>query len=318
MPDSGIDDQAAARMPDSDAGEASSATAPSNDAADPVVARMPDPHERARLRAATPDDLDAIMALEHASFPTDAWSERMMRDELASPHGHYFVVDHAGELVGYAGLRAVSGSRDGDIQTIAVAEASRGRGWGRMLVTALMDEAARRGVRDLFLEVRADNSVAQALYTSEGFREVGRRPRYYQPDDVDAIVMQADLRARAEAARFVATVGSAGSAASASPAVPPDLASSAASAGPAASAAPDDAQGSEDPANLGRSGQNDPHMARSSEACEVRDATDPGNLGRSGQKDPNMARSSEVCGVRDATDRAPRPAGAQTEVTGDA
>lgn len=154
------------------------------------------------LRTAEPRDLDAIMALEWASFPSDAWSERTMRDEIASEHGRYIVLEDGDVLAGYAGLRAVAGSRDGDIQTIAVAEASRGRGWGRMLLTELIAEAVRRGVRELFLEVRADNPVAQALYTSEGFREVGRRPRYYQPDDVDAIVMQADLGARAEGAAF--------------------------------------------------------------------------------------------------------------------
>ncbi|WP_354002927.1 ribosomal protein S18-alanine N-acetyltransferase [Microbacterium elymi] len=150
----------------------------------------------AALRPAVPDDLDAIMVLEQASFPTDAWSPRMMRDELASPHGRYLVLVSDGVVAGYAGLRAPSGAHDGDIQTIAVAAASRGHGWGRMLLCALIDEAVRRGVRDLFLEVRADNPVAQALYVSEGFREVGRRPRYYQPDDVDAIVMQADLTRR--------------------------------------------------------------------------------------------------------------------------
>lgn len=145
-------------------------------------------------RPATPADLDAIMALEHASFPTDAWSPAMMREELASPHGWYVVVEEAGRLVGYAGLRAVRGSRDADIQTITIAEAARGRGRGRALLTELLGEAERRGVHEVFLEVRADNPVAQALYASEGFAEVGRRPRYYQPDDVDAIVMQLDLR----------------------------------------------------------------------------------------------------------------------------
>jgi [ribosomal protein S18]-alanine N-acetyltransferase len=42
----------------------------------------------------------------------------------------------------------------------------------------------------VFLEVRADNPVAQGLYASRGFAVVGRRPRYYQPDGVDAIVMR--------------------------------------------------------------------------------------------------------------------------------
>lgn len=146
------------------------------------------------LRAAVPDDLTAIMALERASFPTDAWSDAMMREELASPHGWYVVDEEAGRVVGYAGLRAVRGAKDADVQTIAIAEASRGRGRGRTLLRALLGRAAERGVHEVFLEVRADNPVAQALYASEGFLEVGRRPRYYQPDDVDAVVMKLDLR----------------------------------------------------------------------------------------------------------------------------
>jgi ribosomal-protein-alanine acetyltransferase len=146
------------------------------------------------LRPATADDLAAIMTLERASFPTDAWSEAMMREELSSAHGWYVVDDEAGRLVGYAGLRAVKNAKDADVQTITIAEASRGRGRGRAMLRALLDEAVRRGVADVFLEVRADNPVAQALYVSEGFLEIGRKPRYYQPDDVDAVVMKLDLR----------------------------------------------------------------------------------------------------------------------------
>lgn len=159
------------------------------------------------MRTATLSDLDAIMALENASFPTDAWSAAMMREELASPHGWY-VVDEEGErLVGYAGLRAVRGARDADVQTIAVAATARGRGRGRALLSELLGEAVRRDVHQMFLEVRADNPVAQALYASEGFVEVGRRPRYYQPDDVDAIVMQLDVRGWAAARASATTTG---------------------------------------------------------------------------------------------------------------
>lgn len=145
------------------------------------------------LRVAVADDLGAIMGLERALFPTDAWSEAMMREELASPHGWYVVDESAGRILGYAGLRAARGSREGDVQTIAVAAEAQGRGRGRAILEALLVEAARRGVREVFLEVRADNPVAQALYASEGFLELGRRPRYYQPDDVDAVVMRIDL-----------------------------------------------------------------------------------------------------------------------------
>lgn len=152
------------------------------------------------LRPATAEDLGPIMAIERAAFPTDAWSEEMMAHELSSPHSHYVVYEVAGTVVGYAGLRSVSGASDADIQTIALDSAHRGAGRGRMLLTALLDEAMRRGAREVFLDVRADNPVAAALYVDEGFVEIGRRPRYYQPDDVDAVVMKLALSARTTAA----------------------------------------------------------------------------------------------------------------------
>ena len=156
------------------------------------------------IRPATADDLAAIMAIERASFPSDAWSEAMMAGELASPHGSYLVVEEAGRVIGYGGVRAVRGAADADIQTIALDAAERGTGRGRMLLAALLECARNAGARTVFLEVRDDNPVAQGLYRREGFIETGRRPRYYQPDDVDAIIMQLDLvggdAARREAA----------------------------------------------------------------------------------------------------------------------
>jgi N6-L-threonylcarbamoyladenine synthase/ribosomal-protein-alanine N-acetyltransferase len=146
------------------------------------------------LRDATPDDLEAIMAIEHRSFPTDAWSSQAMALELASPHGRYLVDDQDGAIIGYGGVRALHGSRDADIQTIAFDVEHRGAGRGRALLRSLLDVAAERGVREVFLEVRADNPSAEGLYLSEGFEEIGRRPRYYQPDDVDAIVMRLVLQ----------------------------------------------------------------------------------------------------------------------------
>jgi ribosomal-protein-alanine acetyltransferase len=148
------------------------------------------------LRVATPADLDAIMLIENRSFPSDAWSAESMAAELASPHGRYLVDEHEGVIIGYGGVRALQGSADADIQTIALDAEHRGGGRGRALLRALLDAAADRGAREVFLEVRADNPTAEGLYLSEGFEEIGRRPHYYQPDDVDAVVMRVDLRRR--------------------------------------------------------------------------------------------------------------------------
>lgn len=160
------------------------------------------------LRTATADDLGAIMALERASFPTDAWSETLMAAELSSPHGRYVVDVEAGRLAGYGGVRVVQGAADADIQTIAIAEHARGTGRGRALLHALLAAARERGAREVFLEVRADNPVAESLYVSEGFTEIARRPRYYQPDDVDAVVMRLDLVGWAVAQRPADSVAS--------------------------------------------------------------------------------------------------------------
>ncbi|WP_241489296.1 ribosomal protein S18-alanine N-acetyltransferase [Leucobacter celer] len=147
------------------------------------------------LREAAVDDLDAIWGIESAVFGAEAWSCEMMREELTADHRYYLVLaDAAGAVQGYAGLLVVG--TEGDIQTIAVAPEARGGGHGRRLMNALLDEAARRGVREVFLEVRADNPVAQALYRSLGFAEIGVRPRYYQPEGVDAVVMKLEMKDR--------------------------------------------------------------------------------------------------------------------------
>ena len=144
------------------------------------------------LRRAGVDDLDAIMAIEQATFATDAWSSELMRAELDNAHTYYLVAQGAG-VEGYAGLLAPQGAGQADIQTIAVVEGARGQGLGRTLMNALLSEARTRGADEVFLEVRADNLAAQHLYESLGFARIDLRKNYYQPDGVDAIIMRLTL-----------------------------------------------------------------------------------------------------------------------------
>ncbi|HEY2555952.1 MAG TPA: ribosomal protein S18-alanine N-acetyltransferase [Diaminobutyricibacter sp.] len=149
-----------------------------------------------QFRRAAESDVPSIMVLERATFATDAWSERSMRHEVTSEHCYYLVAfraDSPDDIEGYAGLLAPAGSTDGDIQTIAVAPGARRQGLGRALMLTLIGEARRRGITAVFLEVRADNPGAQTLYRGLGFEEIGVRPHYYQPDDVDAIVMRVEV-----------------------------------------------------------------------------------------------------------------------------
>lgn len=147
----------------------------------------------AAVRRAASADLAAIMAIERASFPTDAWSERAMRETLDGVDTVALAAEDDGRLVGYGAVLAPRGAVDADVLTLAVAEADRGAGTGRALLEGLLEAAEERGARSVFLEVRADNPVAQRLYATRGFSSIGRRPHYYQPDDVDAVVMRLDL-----------------------------------------------------------------------------------------------------------------------------
>lgn len=145
------------------------------------------------LRRATPADLEAIMAIEERVFESDAWSRETMAGELADRHGYYLVAvpnDEPDVVVAYAGLRSPFREPQADIQTIAVAEDVRRHGLGRVLLQSLIAEARQRGASEVFLEVRADNPGAQSLYDALGFEAIAVRPRYYQPDGVDAIVMR--------------------------------------------------------------------------------------------------------------------------------
>ncbi len=156
---------------------------------------------RTELRPMRWWDIPAVTVLEHRTFPEDAWSVGMFWSELAETATRYYLVveehgpdaehpDREGpRIIGYAGLLA--GLGEAEVQTIAVDPARQGAGLGATLLTELLTEAARRGCDDVVLEVREDNSRAQDLYRRFGFAQVGLRRGYYQPANVDALVMRA-------------------------------------------------------------------------------------------------------------------------------
>jgi N6-L-threonylcarbamoyladenine synthase len=143
-----------------------------------------------QVRNATLDDLDQIMALEKLSFGKDAWAKQTMRSELAAPHTYYLVAYEGQQVLGYAGLSKLPASQSADVQTIAVSESSRRQGLGRDLMLRLIEQAALMQAVEIFLEVRQDKIAPQKLYESLGFSEIDRRPNYYQPDGVAAIIMR--------------------------------------------------------------------------------------------------------------------------------
>ncbi|MGW6708485.1 ribosomal protein S18-alanine N-acetyltransferase [Streptomyces sp. NPDC054956] len=139
-------------------------------------------------------DIGPVLELEHELFPEDAWSAGMFWSELAHARGpeatrHYVVAEAPdGRLVGYAGLAAAGDL--GDVQTIASARDQWGTGLGARLLTDLLRAATAFECAEVLLEVRVDNTRAQKLYERFGFEPIGFRRGYYQPGNVDALVMR--------------------------------------------------------------------------------------------------------------------------------
>ena len=138
----------------------------------------------------TPEALAALHARCFRAPPP--WSAADFAGFLADPLAFLLVEGDAGFLLG----RAVAG--EAELLTLAVAPEARRLGLGRKLVARFLYQAQLRGAVRAFLEVKADNAAAVALYESAGFTPAGRRRGYYQSTDgtrTDALVLARELAA---------------------------------------------------------------------------------------------------------------------------
>lgn len=147
--------------------------------------------EAVSLHPMAPADLDEVLSIERASFPS-AWSRASYLRELRSPSSHYFVARLEGSIIAYAGMWTVPG--EAHISTLAVRPDHRGRGLGRRLLSHLIEIARRHDVAKITLEVRQANHIARSLYRKFGFEETGILPRYYGDTGETGVVMCKTLR----------------------------------------------------------------------------------------------------------------------------
>ena len=147
---------------------------------------MKKPETGPSLRRMRHSDLSAVMEIDAASLPKP-WSEAIWRSEIESPFGLYLVLEEGEEVIGQIGVRSVLDELH--ITNVAVHPEHRRRGYARALIRGAL--SAYPDARLVHLEVRPTNGAARTLYGSLGFRETGRRPRYY--GDEDALLMTLDL-----------------------------------------------------------------------------------------------------------------------------
>ena len=140
------------------------------------------------IRPMTAADVPSVAALEKLCF-SDPWSVSSIASELDNPLSLWLVWEEDGTAAAYLGVQRVP--PQANVMNVAVSPALRRRGIAR----ALFAELERRlpEIEELFLEVRASNSGAIALYRTLGFEQVGRRPNYYLDPREDALILRKEL-----------------------------------------------------------------------------------------------------------------------------
>jgi ribosomal-protein-alanine N-acetyltransferase len=147
---------------------------------------MPERPAEWDIRPAQVSDLPALLILERRCYP-NPWSEAQFRAELANPHARIDLCRVTGHLAGYHCWWYLFGELH--VLNLATAAEWRRRGVAAALLQAALADTRGQGLERAFLEVRAVNAGAIALYHRFGFRITGRRRRYY-PDGEDALLLE--------------------------------------------------------------------------------------------------------------------------------
>ncbi len=157
-----------------------------------------------RLVPLSSELIDEVAAIEAMSSPSP-WGRDLLAGELDlddSARSWAVALEPDGTVVGFGGLMFVA--TDAHVLNIAVRPDRRRRGIAASMLAHLVDDARRRGVESLTLEVRVSNQAARVLYERVGFASAGVRPGYYG-DGEDAEILWAhdlaDVVARCEEAR---------------------------------------------------------------------------------------------------------------------
>ena len=146
----------------------------------------------ARIVAATPDDIQAILALDQTCAEAPHWTEAQYRAIVSpsqdAPERCLLVAKSPNEITGFAAGKLVAD--EAELETVAVSPMHRRSGLGRALCTAVITWAWDRGARRMELEVRASSVGPLALYRDLGFVIVGRRTKYYAAPRENAVLMR--------------------------------------------------------------------------------------------------------------------------------
>lgn len=146
------------------------------------------------IREMKPEDIEEVLKISEECFNSDAWSRKAFEREFELEHSYKFVLEENGEIIGYAVVWKIF--EDATLMSIAIRKDRWGKGYGKRLMTFLIDYL-RGKVERFLLDVRRSNIRAIRLYQSLGFKIVSERKKYYS-DGENALQMALELEVKDE------------------------------------------------------------------------------------------------------------------------
>ncbi len=143
------------------------------------------------VRPATPADIPAMRVLEAQADTAAHWDQDEYQRLLAHQPPRLALVVEEDAVRGF--LIARQTGPEWEIENLVVGQPFRRRGLAATLLRRFFDLASRQGGQAVFLEVRASNAAARALYARFGFIESGRRRHYYHSPLEDAVLYRLPL-----------------------------------------------------------------------------------------------------------------------------
>jgi ribosomal-protein-alanine N-acetyltransferase len=136
--------------------------------------------------------LDDIVTIEHAVH-IHPWSRGNFADSISAGY-HCWVAHRYSTLVGYGVV--MIGAGEAHLLNLSVAAAWQRQGIGAELTRFFVKLSRDYGAEKIYLEVRPSNVAARALYTAQGFSEIGLRRDYYPVEGgrEDAVIMELELK----------------------------------------------------------------------------------------------------------------------------
>jgi ribosomal-protein-alanine N-acetyltransferase len=146
-----------------------------------------------RIRKTREEDIDAVMDIENQQF-LHPWKRKYFADELDHDIAYFYIAEDTdtGGTAGYIIFWVIEDTME--LHNIAVSGEYKRKGVGKQLFDFMTATAKRKGVLEVFLEVRQSNAEAIGFYEKLGFKQIYIRKDYYNNPVEDAVIYKLSIK----------------------------------------------------------------------------------------------------------------------------